>query len=321
MRFLRTETPRCDVAICADFFSLHHEAVRRAAQEAEVPYIVWPHGCLDPVRIRLRFGTVKRAYIKIWGSRIFRDAAAAVALTTREVDQFAANGLPTDHAVVIPNGIPVRETALPPLKGAFRQKIDVAPDAPLVLYVGRLSREKGLDMLAAAFAELTQTLPGVRLALVGPDAGIGSDLRARFAACGLADDVVFCGMVSDRDEIKAAYYDADVFVLPSRSEGMALVWIEAAAMGTPVVITDRCGGDIVARWHAGSVIPFDCSQCVSALTRVLKDRGHRDRQGVQARSMVLAELTWERIAVRFEELLGECASEPPRRPPRSPAGG
>ncbi|NSL43533.1 glycosyltransferase, partial [Streptomyces sp. 8P21H-1] len=131
---------------------------------------------------------------------------------------------------VIPNGIDL-DGFHPAPAGTVRAGLplldEAGPAAPLVVCVGRLCRQKGQDVLLEAWHEVTRQVPDARLVLVGdgPDAGT---LRARAPG-----SVLFAGAVAD----PAPWYRAaDLVVLPSRWEGMALAPLEAMACGRPVVV-------------------------------------------------------------------------------------
>ncbi|MFJ2262013.1 glycosyltransferase family 4 protein [Streptomyces sp. NPDC087844] len=136
---------------------------------------------------------------------------------------------------VIPNGIDTESFHPAPAKTVragieLLEGVDAA--APLVVCVGRLCRQKGQDVLLEAWREVTRRVPAARLVLVGD----GPDARALRA--GAPPSVLFAGAVADATPW---YQAADLVVLPSRWEGMALAPLEAMACGRPVVITDVDG--------------------------------------------------------------------------------
>ncbi|MFD3576518.1 glycosyltransferase [Streptomyces sp. NPDC058644] len=132
---------------------------------------------------------------------------------------------------VIPNGVDA-EHFRPMAAQAARSALGISEQAPLVVCVGRLCRQKGQDVLLRAWAAVSAWMPMARLVLVGdgPDA---AGLRERAPA-----SVRFVGAVQDAT---SWYQAADVVVLPSRWEGMALVPLEAMACARPVVVTDVDG--------------------------------------------------------------------------------
>jgi glycosyltransferase involved in cell wall biosynthesis len=125
-----------------------------------------------------------------------------------------------------------------------------------VLLAARLNDpRKNVAMLLRAFAQVRAKLPDVKLVLVGeePDESI----RTLVDTLGLAEAVCFPGIVS-KDELLRLYQGAELFVLPSRQEGLGIVMLEAMACGTPVIATD-CGGPegIVVDGITGRIVPND----------------------------------------------------------------
>lgn len=205
--------------------------------------------------------------------------------------------------VVVPNGIdpdrfppgepgPARAALLPGLPAS----------APLVVCVGRLCRQKGQDVLLAAWDTVTREVPGARLALVG-DGPDGAALRARAPR-----SVVFPGAVADP---LPWYRAADLVVLPSRWEGMALAPLEAMACARPVVVTDVDGARESlppALPGPGPVPPADPAALARAVTALLRDAPLRASLGRRGRHHVLSthdvRHTAEAVADVYRDLLG-----------------
>ncbi|MDQ3398397.1 MAG: glycosyltransferase [Deinococcota bacterium] len=149
------------------------------------------------------------------------------------------------------------------------------PDAPLIIYVGRLSHEKRLDWL---YAPVTQ-LPGVRLALVGSGPA-ETHLKARFKGTA----TVFTGYLSGKD-LAQAYASADVFAFPSDTETLGFGAMEAMASGVPVVGA-RAGGlpDVIRHGSNGFMFtPGDLGELSGCLRTLLFDRRLREQFGRQGR--------------------------------------
>jgi glycosyltransferase involved in cell wall biosynthesis len=177
----------------------------------------------------------------------------------------------------------------------------VGPAAPLVVCVGRLCRQKGQDILLEAWPSVLRRVPTARLVLVGdgPDAA-----RLRAAA---PRDVLFAGSAADA---VPWYQAADLVVLPSRWEGMALAPLEAMACGRPVVMTDVDGAreslppghDV--RCLVGTPEPEPLAESIGAL---LSDPRLRESLGRQGRRHVLnthdVRLTADAVAGVYRELL------------------
>nr|WP_245641105.1 glycosyltransferase [Streptomyces megasporus] len=182
------------------------------------------------------------------------------------------------------------------------------PHAPLVVCVGRLCRQKGQDVLLRAWPEVTARVPDARLVLVGDGPwrrtlGEAAPRRALFA--GAADDTV------------PWYAAADVVVLPSRWEGMALVPLEAMACGRPVVLTDVTGAaESLPAGHAGHCLvpPEHPDALARALTGLLTDPRLRDDLGRRAlehvRSSCDVRRTATLVARLYDEVLAERSAAP-----------
>jgi glycosyltransferase involved in cell wall biosynthesis len=203
---------------------------------------------------------------------------------------------------VIPNGIDP-EHFRPAAAGTVRAGLlpDVDPGAPLVVCVGRLCRQKGQDVLLRAWASVAERVPGARLVLVGdgPDA---ASLRAR-----APESVLFAGPVADA----APWYQAaDLVVLPSRWEGMALAPLEAMACGRPVVVTDVDGAreSLPPSLEPHCLVPpRDPARLATAVTELLRDPLLRESLGHQGRRHVRSthdmRHTAEAVAEVYQDLL------------------
>ncbi|XKK59229.1 glycosyltransferase [Streptomyces sp. ARC32] len=187
---------------------------------------------------------------------------------------------------VVPNGIDLTRFdtdapgEAPEDPDGVRLRHGIGPDAPLAVCVGRLCRQKGQDLLLAAWETVRVRVPGARLVLVGD----GPD-RARLAA-GAPASVVFAGTVADAT---AWYRAADLVVLPSRWEGMALAPLEAMACGRPVVVTDVDGareGLPPALVPHCLVPPADPAALADAVAALLLDAPLRASLGCRGRAHV-----------------------------------
>ncbi|MEY9488505.1 glycosyltransferase involved in cell wall biosynthesis [Streptomyces calvus] len=222
---------------------------------------------------------------------------------------------------VVPNGVdPERfrpatadtvRAVLPPLAGLPAQ-------APLAVCVGRLCRQKGQDVLLRAWRSVARRVPDARLVLVGD--GPERD-RLRAAA---PPSVLFAGAVTD---VSRWYQAADVVVLPSRWEGMALAPLEAMACGRPVVVTDVDG----ARESLPSALTAEClvppedpDALAGAVGALLLDPPLRAALGERGRRHVLSlhdvRHTAQAVADVYRDVLGSWP-DTTRACPHRAAGG
>lgn len=168
--------------------------------------------------------------------------------------------------------------------------------------VARLSREKGLDVLLAAVAELVQRDVAVRLVLAG-DGPERARLGRLAARLGIAARVDFRGEVP-HERVPSVLAELDVFALPSRAEGFGVAALEAAAMELPVVASAVHGlPDVVEDGRSGLLVPpGDVEALAAALGRLAADAGLRATLGRAGRVLVERRYRWEENAAQMERL-------------------
>lgn len=221
--------------------------------------------------------------------------AAGVIVPTGELRAYAVARTSPDRVHVIPNGVDTsRFTPAERRRDAVRQ----------VLYVGRLEAEKNLDTLLAAAAKLTVRFP-VRLTVVGAGS-LRAELGARAEALGVG--VEFAGVVDHR-LLPDRFREADVFVLPSFTEGHPKSLIEAMASGLPCVASD-CPGNRALVTEGDTGLLFDARSpdaLATALERVLGDEALARTLGIRARDLITREYDLRALVHREIELLKHAA--------------
>lgn len=199
---------------------------------------------------------------------------AIVAVSEQEAAEGRAQlGRAVDHLTVIPNGVD-RERFSP--DGGRGQR---DPETPLIVCVGRLSRQKGQDVAIRALAQLGNRAAHLRL--VGDENPVGEreKLEDLAASLGVGDRIEWRGKVDDpAPEFRAA----DIVIAPSRWEGMSLVFLEAMACGATVVVSEVFGSDAVR--SAGVIVaPEDPHALARELDALLDDEDRRRQLGTAAR--------------------------------------
>jgi glycosyltransferase involved in cell wall biosynthesis len=168
-------------------------------------------------------------------------------------------------------------------------------DRPTVLFVGRFNDpRKDTETLLNAVASVRESIPDVRLLLVGDEPN--NRIERHITELGL-EATVECIDYIDNESLPDYYRAADVFAIPSRQEGLAIVGLEAMACGTPVVST-RCGGpeQYVVDGETGYLVPRgDSTAFATRLREILQDVETRGRYGNSARSCIESEYAREQI--------------------------
>jgi sugar transferase (PEP-CTERM/EpsH1 system associated) len=236
------------------------------------------------------------------------DRIIAVCEIAREAEIKRAMMSP-DKVVTIYNGISAeRFVDLDPQTAArTRQTFRIPVEAPLLGSVGRLHPQKGFTDLLTAFAQIRERIPSVRLFLAGGGKS-RADLEAQARSLGLSEAVTIAGVRADVPEVLAAL---DVFVLPSRWEGMPNAVLEAMAAGLPVVAT-AVGGtpEAVVDGVTGLLVPpRDPGALVQAIEWVLRDPNLRRRMGQAGRKRVEQHFSIEDTIRQTEALYETLLSE------------
>jgi len=174
---------------------------------------------------------------------------------------------------------------------------------PLIGTVARFDPQKGLDVLLEAVARLRQHVPSLRCVFVG-EGELRGQLEAQSRSLGVAHMVHFSGTRRDVPAVLAAL---DVFVLPSRFEGLSLALLEAMAAGRPVVATAVSGTVEVVRHEATGLLvpPNDPEALAAALRRLLAERALAERLARAGQEHVLTRYTIEPVARRYEAMYEE----------------
>jgi glycosyltransferase involved in cell wall biosynthesis len=292
------------VHIHALFEEIQHRAAV-IARDLRKPYIMRPCGALDPW-VQSRGRLKKWLYMALRLRRNLNAAAAIHYVTAAEQDAAAPIGL-TSPAIVEPNGVDLDEFRNLPPRGAFRARIGVDADTPLVLFLGRLDFKKGPDILIRAFARAMGTGGGqsavsrAKLVIAGPELNeFGRTVRALAEELRVTDRTIFTGMIPGAQRIEALV-DADLFVQPSHVENFGIALIEALAAGTPAILSDRVNlaGEMRAN-DLARVVPLDVAAIANAIGERLQEPSSRERSG-RARAYVLGRFDWLGIASRWQK--------------------
>lgn len=236
-----------------------------AARSAKKPYVVCPAGALP---IFSRSANIKRLYNFVAGRAIIRNASAWIAVTKGEFSHFEAYGIAPSRVTVIPNGVSAEDFPAADVV-VFKRKHKI-PDAPIILFMGRLNPIKGPDLLLEAFIKVRDSLPGAHLVFAGADGGMLAALKNTVRQSGISEFVHFLGFMDGLERV-AAYRMANLLVVPSRQEAMSIVAVEAGFCGTPVLLTDQCGFGEIKLIDARLEVPATVCGIAQGLTNVMSD--------------------------------------------------
>ena len=216
--------------------------------------------------------------------------------------------IPDNKLTVIGNAVDVERFQRAP-RGALRRSLALGDDAFLIGFIGRLERQKGLDILLEAFPHVRSEIPHARLIVVGAGRE-ETQLRSLATQLGLGESAIFLGWRSDIPEILV---DLDLVAAPSRWEGMSNVILEALAAALPVVATDSHGTkEILGDTLRGGLLdampdPETLAQRILQLARDPKRRRELSLAGV---NRVANAFSVDAMVDRYEKLYAKLLPHP-----------
>ncbi len=260
-------------------------------------------------------GDVLRHRSSPWG-RIFLHCclkASSIVTLHKAMQSEVTEVQPVRSMQSIPNGVDTARYHPSPDRSSLRLKLGIAPHDRLILYAGRLSAEKGLDFLLKSFSTL-QPAASLRLWLFG-DGPEHSALSARIDELELRDRVT---LHAATDTVAPLLQAADLFIMPSKFEGMSNSLLEAMACGLPVIATDVAGNrELIEPEATGLLVPFgDTAALADAISTLLDNPGLAGRLGENARNKIAGRYGIEHAVELHRQLyagLGTCdaATEAP----------
>ncbi len=270
-------------------FGLYNFLVPSAARycrQLGKPLVLEPLGTFKP---QARNVLLKRAYHAVFTRGMFASAEAVIATSAAEKNDLA-QAVPASRLFQRENGLDLSAFRNMPARDVSRAAFGARDGATVILFMGRLSPIKNLEMLISSFRDAA--IPQGKLLLVGPDNEVDyvSRLRRLINESGLENHVVITGPLYDERRLQA-FAAADFFVLPSISESYGNAAAEAVASGLSVVLTDSCG--IAPRIAGQAALIVPCTRVgLTGGLRHMADAANRRCYALN-RDQLVAGLAWD----------------------------
>jgi glycosyltransferase involved in cell wall biosynthesis len=228
-----------------------------------------------------------------------------ISLTSQTFEDLVGLGIPPQSISMIPNGISLEDRLADYDQDQIRAELSLGREAKVVTFVGRLVYAKGLDWLLEVWKTVYQAEPRARLLIVG-DGPERPSLMARSEELSLQDSVTFTGR---QEDVYKFFAVSDVFVLPSRLEGVSNSLLEAMSQALPVVVADdRLGGNrsVITDKRDGIIIPQgDSDEFARVLLSLLGDPSLRLEMGKRARQKVEDAFSIDSVSRRYRQVYHE----------------
>ena len=283
---------------------LHMEALWRYPQllmtawkkHKKAPIVCSPHGMLDPYILKKQ-GAFKRLLSRLFFQKSLESVNCFHALCQKELDDIRAYGL-RQPVAIIPNGINLPDPNL---------KFEKPDGKNHLLYLGRLHKKKGVDLLLKAIARIVHEKPKLienwQIDLVGWDhENCKAELERIVKDEGIMQYVVFHGGLFGADK-QRMYATSDGYVLPSHGEGLPMTVLEAWSWKLPVIMTPECHIPEGYAAHAAIQISDNVESVVNGLqTFFSMDKEEREIMGELGYKLVCEKFTWEAAAKKMQAL-------------------
>ncbi len=269
-----------------------------ACQFHKVPYIMTPHGMLEPWAMSYK-AEKKRLYYNILEKPALKKAAAIQITGSPEAKSIKSYGIETPM-IFVANGIHRHDCETLANPEVFYQEFPHTRNKTLIIFLARIDPKKGLDLLAKAFSQVYAQFPQSHVIIAGPDnTGFLPTVQNYFAEAGCLEAVTFTGMLTGAIKY-AALAAARVYIAPSYSEGFSMSVLEGMAAGLPCVITTGCNFPEAGLAKAVYIVKVDAKEIAQQLIDCLKNPQLAKETGDRARQLIMEQYTWERIALNLQ---------------------
>lgn len=289
-------TEKADIIHAYGFYITTSLVAMMVAEQRSIPFLL----TVNDATVSLYGSAAKRAFSNIFnltiGKLLILNSAKLIAVSRTNAEDIAKVGATKEKIMIIPNGIKMERFVNTNLD-------DREKSGPIVLYVGRISEDKGIECLLRAAPSVLRQFPNTEFLIVGEDYGYLNKLKSLVNSLGIEKSVIFTGRLTSR-RLVDVYSSADVFVLPSELEAFGIVVIEAMAAGVPVIVSN-CGGmkDIVKDETNGLIFDVgDARQLADKIRLLISDKELRIRLAENGRETVRERYTIEKVVDILERL-------------------
>lgn len=273
-------------------------AAASIAKEQGIPYVVTPHGMLDPWCMRQKSWKKKLA-LMAGRKAMLQNAKFIHVLNSEEQEGIEKLGIKNRFEVVA-NGVALEDIDPFLSKSMFETEYAEFANKPFVLFLSRLHYKKGLDILGEVAKDFCSKYPEWSILVAGPDGGAQAAFEKQIQSFGLSDQVKLLGPIYGN--LKYSLLSAcRFFCLPSRQEGFSVAILEAMSASKPVAITTACHFEEVRERECGMVDVLDPKLIAKSFSSLAESTSLVDSMGRNARQLIEEKYTWEKINEQLVE--------------------
>ncbi len=291
-----------DIIHIQSYMRIHSDITSILGRMRSIPSILTVHSFGD-IPLRPHLGPLMKFYNHTLGKMDLKFASKIIVLTSNAAEYISQFGCDKEKICIIPNGVNCDDFLNMPSPWIFKK--DNKIDGKVVLFVGALISGKGVQYLIKAMPQVLQECPNIVLIITGGDGGFQDYLIRLSKKVGIENKVLFTGPLYNK-KLLEAYSACDVFVLPSKREGLPTVILEAMASEKPVVATNVGGNpEVIEDGINGFLVEYgDEMKLAEKIIYLLKHEDIREKMGKNGRKKV-KDYSWKLIAEETEKVYNE----------------
>jgi glycosyltransferase involved in cell wall biosynthesis len=277
---------------------------------SKIPSVITLHGQLFTAYVGDHVDSIalRTAFDSLLGRRMLNRSKRVLALTESEAKKCIKLGVHSNKVIVVPNGVDPDDFSNLLPKGEFKKQFHIVNEK-MILYVGRINRRKGIDVLIKACSKLFNHKRDTTLVIAGADDGFLTEARLMVKCLGLESSVIFTGGLT-RKQILAAYNDASIVVYAGIQEGFPLVPLEAGIMGKPIIVSDDPANDFFKKGRFAISVKYgNANELCDAIDYVLSNSEIARELGANGKDFVLNNCSWNIVGQQVESIYNSVLSE------------
>jgi len=280
----------------------HHIAIAfyKAAVKNGIPFVFTAHGTLDPVARKKYFKRIKYIIDKLYTKKMIEKASAIHSYGESETKEFLKLGADPKKIFRIDGGVNKKDFEIKKKIDIF-EKFDINKNKPFMLFLGRIDKKKGIELLLEAFARLDRKNFNIIIAGPSTPESYRQKILELIKDLDLEKYVKLIGSVYDDDKVQILEA-SKFFVLTSYSDIHPMAAIEALTLGKPVLITENCDFPEVAEFDAGIVTKADIESIYSGLKKMMYNEDGLEKYSINAKQLATEKFCYEKQVYEFEKM-------------------
>jgi glycosyltransferase involved in cell wall biosynthesis len=289
------------VILIHNYFQYAGHIAAKISRKRKLPYFIFPHASLKKQSIFSSNALLKLIYLILFDYNNYKKASCIFYNAVEELDDSLFN----DNGYVLNNGINYNDINCFSSKFNFRKKYNLS-DKIIFLFLGRLDiNQKAIDIILHSYKIFLKTQKShlFQLVIAGPtDSSDFYKIKLLIDKLGLRDCVVFTGLVTG-DEKKELLNASNIFLMPSRYEGLSISLLEAMGTGLVPIVSNRCGlHKSILEHNCGIVIEPSITQLVDAMHKLL-DKNIYNKFSINSKNLIRIHYDWKVISNKLNNFL------------------